>query len=180
MRRGGYGSTVAPSSRSGTLRAYGRPFVADRTFWLALGVAVVVGLLAVLALLMVLALPRTDGGWAWTVVLGLLSTWIAFVVLSIGLASARGAAAGAAEAESTRADRYERHGRRAGRAVGTGLAAMTGRRPRRDDGRDPSPPDPAPPTDTATRRRTDVDRGANSLGRMVGRRLAEHRRRMED
>ena len=162
-------------------------------FWIALGLAVVVGALCVVALLMLLAVPRTDAGWAWLVALGLLSVWVAFAVLSIGLNTVRGAEKGAAQAEAARGDRYEEHGRRAGRVVGKGLAAMTGRSSERAE---PSA-DPAAPTSSAAsnasgatsddapdgtsdRTRTDLDRGANSIGRMVGRRLAERRANREE
>lgn len=190
--RGGYGSSVAPSSRSrsGTLRAYGPPFWADRMFWIALALAVGVGSLLVVVLLMLLAVPRTTIGWVWTIGLGLVTAWIALTVLSIGLHTARGAEQGMAEADSARGERYEEHGRRAGRVVGRGLAAVTGRS---STGSTVST-DPAVAADGATaddehpgsddaptsRTRTDLDRGANSLGRMVGRRLAERRDRTEE
>lgn len=172
---------MAPSSRSGTLRAYGPPFWSDRMFWIALAIAIGVGLLAVVVLLMLLAIPRTGAGWAWTIFLGLLATWIGFAGLSIGLNTARGMERGVAEADSARGDRYEKHGRRAGRVIGKGLATMTGRGTMPDDGGGAGEREGAEAaTDDAPRERTDIDRGANSLGRMVGRRLAERRARTEE
>ena len=168
---------MAPSPRSGTLRAYGPPFWSDRMFWIALALALGVGLVAVVVLLMLLAIPRTGAGWAWTIGLGLLATWIGFAAVSIGLNSARGLEQGVAEADSARGARYEEHGRRAGRAVGRGLAAVTGRATTPEPDR--ATIDTGDTVHDAPRRRTDLDRGANSLGRMVGRRLAE-RRRTED
>jgi hypothetical protein len=160
---------VAPSSRSrekrsSTLRAYGPPFWRDLMFWIAIGLSLFVGVLIVVALFMLLSTPRTDAGWAWTMGLFVIGVWIGFVVLSLGLNTARGLERGAEEAEAIRGDRFEAHGRKAGKVVGTGLAKVTGR----------SKPQPATANDhkeTGTEPKPTIDDAARSLGMMVGRRL---------
>lgn len=160
---------MAPSSRSrekrsSTLRAYGPPFWRDLMFWIAIGLSLFVGVLIVVALFMLLSTPRTDAGWAWTMGLFVIGVWIGFVVLSLGLNTARGLERGAEEAEAIRGDRFEAHGRKAGKVVGTGLAKVTGR----------SKPQPATANDhkeTGTEPKPTIDDAARSLGMMVGRRL---------
>ena len=158
---------MAPSSRSrqkrsSTLRAYGPPFWRDVMFWIAAGLALFVGVLVVIVLFMLLSTPRTDAGWAWTIGLFLLSVWSGFVILSLGLNTARGIERGAKDADSARGDRFEAHGRKAGKVVGTGLAKVTGRTTSQsattaaDSARD----EPKPTLNDAAR----------SLGMMVGRR----------
>ncbi|CAB4333701.1 MAG: hypothetical protein F2947_03755 [Actinobacteria bacterium] len=160
---------MAPSSRSrekrsSTLRAYGPPFWRDLMFWIAIGLSLFVGVLIVVALFMLLSTPRTDAGWAWTMGLFVIGVWIGFVVLSLGLNTARGLERGAEEAEAIRGDRFEAHGRKAGKVIGTGLAKVTGR----------SKPQPATANDhkeTGTEPKPTIDDAARSLGMMVGRRL---------
>jgi len=142
-------------------------------FWIASALAVVVGAIVLAALLMLLGPPRTDGGRLWTAALTMLGVGIGFMVLSIGLATGRGVEDGIAQADSARADRYEAHGRRAGRAVGEGLARVTGRSrthaasASQDDTRMPAAEAPRPSLDDAAR----------SVGMMVGRRLRDRRNR---
>jgi hypothetical protein len=146
------------------LRAYGPPFWRDLMFWIAIGLSLFVGVLIVVALFMLLSTPRTDAGWAWTMGLFVIGVWIGFVVLSLGLNTARGLERGAEEAEAIRGDRFEAHGRKAGKVVGTGLAKVTGR----------SKPQPATANDhkeTGTEPKPTIDDAARSLGMMVGRRL---------
>lgn len=160
---------MAPSSRSrkkrsSTLRAYGTPFWRDLMFWIATGLSLLVGALIVVALFMLLSTPRTDAGWAWTIGLFVIGVWIGFVILSLGLNTARGLERGAEQAEAERGDRFEAHGRKAGKVVGTGLAKVTGR----------SKPQPATANDhkeTGTEPKPTIDDAARSLGMMVGRRL---------
>ena len=86
---------MAPSSRSrkkrsSTLRAYGPPFWRDVMFWIAVGLSLLIGVLVVVVLFMLLSTPRTGNGWAWTIALFAISVWIGFVLLSLGLNTARG------------------------------------------------------------------------------------------
>ena len=173
---------MAPSSRShtkrtSTLRAYGPPFWRDRMFWIAAALSVGIGALLVIVLFMLLSTPRSTFGWAWTVGAFLIGTWIGFVVLSLGLNTARGVQGGAQEADAARGDRLEAHGRKAGKVVGSGLAKVTGR----------SQPTPAssessPASDTigsessesdpqTSASKPSFDDAARSVGMMVGRRL---------
>jgi hypothetical protein len=158
-------------------------------FWIATVLSLAVGALVITMLLMILAGPRTTGGWAWTVGLGLLGAWIGFVALSIGLNTSRGFERGASEADRGRGDRFEAHGRSAGRVVGRGLAAVTGRTRRSQDvtsdggaappTQDPTPPtgDPMPTPSSSPTPPITVDRSARVLGQMVGRRMVERRDR---
>ena len=173
---------MAPSSRShtkrtSTLRAYGPPFWRDRMFWIAAALSVGIGALLVIVLFILLSTPRSAFGWAWTVGTFLIGTWIGFVVLSLGLNTARGVQGGAQEADAARGDRLEAHGRKAGKVVGNGLAKVTGR----------SQPAPASSETSAESKTTGsassdsdsqasppkptLDDAARSIGMMVGRRL---------
>ena len=165
---------MAPSSRSrtkrsNTLRAYRPPFWRDVMFWIATGLSLLVGVVIVVALFMLLSTPRTDAGWAWTLGLFVLGIWIGFVILSLGLNTARGIDRGTKEADAARGDRFEEQGRKAGKVVGSGLAKVTGRSKTAPVSTDqehsaagePQPSEPKPTLDDAAR----------SLGMMVGRRL---------
>ncbi|MBJ7308223.1 MAG: hypothetical protein JHC63_10245 [Acidimicrobiia bacterium] len=152
------------TKRSSTLRAYGSPFWRDVMFWVATGLSLLVGVVIVVALFMLLSTPRTDAGWAWTIGLFVLGIWIGFVIVSLGLNTARGIDRGAKEADAARGDRFEEQGRKAGKVIGTGLAKVTGR----------SKPQPATANDdnnTAAESKPTVDDAVRSLGMMVGRRL---------
>lgn len=162
---------MAPSSRprkkrSSTLRAYGPPFWRDLMFWIAAGLSLLIGVLLVVVLFMLLSTPRTNAGLAWTIGIFVLSSWIGFVVLSLGLNTARGIDRGVKEADAARGDRFEARGRKAGKVVGSGLAKVTGR----------SKDQPLPSTDanaeaTSSAPKPTIDDAARSLGMMVGRRL---------
>jgi len=123
---------VAPSSRShtkrtSTLRTYGPPFWRDLMFWIAAALSVGIGAVIVVVLFMLLSTPRTASGWAWTGGLFVIGIWIGFIILSLGLNTARGIQRGTQEADAARGDRLEAHGRNAGKVVGSGLAKVTGR-----------------------------------------------------
>jgi len=96
-------------------------------FWIAAGLSLLIGILIVIVLFMLLSTPRTDKGWAWTIGFFVVGTWIGFVILSLGLNTARGIDRGAKEADAARGDRFEEQGRKAGKVVGSGLAKVTGR-----------------------------------------------------
>lgn len=164
---------MAPSSRprqkrSSTLRAYGPPFWRDVMFWIAAGLSLVVGVLIVVVLFMLLSTPRTDAGWAWTLGLFVVGVWIGFVVLSLGLNTARGVERGAKEADAARGDRFEAHGRKAGKVVGTGLAKVTGRSKQPDTASSET-------RETTSEPKPTLDDAARSLGMMVGRRLGSRK-----
>lgn len=160
---------MAPSSRSrqkrsSTLRAYGPPFWRDLMFWIAAGLSLLIGVLLVVALFMLLSTPRTNAGLVWTIAIFVLGSWMGFVVLSLGLNTARGIDRGAKEADAARGDRFEAGGRKAGKVVGSGLAKVTGR----------SKDQPNTSTDAeaiASEPKPTIDDAARSLGMMVGRRL---------
>jgi len=146
------------------LRAYRPPFWRDVMFWIATGMSLLVGVLIVVALFMLLSTPKTDAGWAWTIGLFVIGVWIGFVILSLGLNTARGIDRGAKEADAARGDRFEKHGRKAGKVVGTGLAKVTGRSK-------PQPVTANDPKETTAESKPTIDDAARSLGMMVGRRL---------
>ena len=142
-------------------------------FWIAAGLSLLIGILIVIVLFMLLSTPRTDKGWAWTIGFFVVGTWIGFVILSLGLNTARGIDRGAKEADAARGDRFEEQGRKAGKVVGSGLAKVTGRSKtapvstdQEHSGADePQSSEPKPTLDDAAR----------SLGMMVGRRLGSRK-----
>ena len=133
-------------------------------FWVATGLSLLVGVVIVVALFMLLSTPRTDAGWAWTIGLFVIGMWIGFVILSLGLTTARSLERGAEDAEAIRGDRFEAQGRKAGKIVGTGLAKVTGRSK-------PQPVTANDPKETTAESKPTIDDAARSLGMMVGRRL---------
>lgn len=152
------------------MRAYGPPFWRDVLFWIAVGLSLLIGILIVIVSFMLLGTPRTDAGWAWTIGSFVVGAWIGFVILSLGLNTARGIDRGAHEADASRGDRFEEHGRKAGRVVGRGLARATGRSrtgPISSEEEHSSASEPKPTLDDAAR----------SLGMMVGRRLGTRKDR---
>jgi len=169
---------VAPSSRSrtkrsSTLRAYGPPFWRDVMFWIVAGVSLLIGVLVVVVLFMLLSTPRTDNGWAWTIALFAISVWIGFVILSLGLNTARGIDRGVKEANTARGDRFEEQGRKAGKVVGSGIAKVTGRSktaPVSTEQEHPAANEPQTSEPKPT-----LDDAARSLGMMVGRRLGSRK-----
>ena len=165
---------MAPSSRSrkkrsSTLRAYGPPFWRDVMFWIAVGLSLLIGVLVVVVLFMLLSTPRTGNGWAWTIALFAISVWIGFVLLSLGLNTARGIDRGTKEAEAARGDRFEEQGRKAGKVVGSGLAKVTGRSKTAPVSTDQEHSGAGEPQSSEPK--PTLDDAARSLGMMVGRRL---------
>ena len=142
-------------------------------FWIAAGLSLLIGILIVIVMFMLLSTPRTDKGWAWTIGFFVVGTWIGFVILSLGLNTARGIDRGAKEADAARGDRFEEQGRKAGKVVGSGLAKVTGRskttpvstEQEHSAASEPQSSEPKPTLDDAAR----------SLGMMVGRRLGSRK-----
>lgn len=142
-------------------------------FWIAAGLSLLIGILIVIVLFMLLSTPRTDNGWAWTIALFAISVWIGFIILSLGLNTARGIDRGTKQADAARGDRFEEHGRKAGKVVGSGLAKVTGRSTttpvssakEHSAASEPQSSEPKPTLDDAAR----------SLGMMVGRRLGDRK-----
>ncbi|CAB4544866.1 unannotated protein [freshwater metagenome] len=142
-------------------------------FWIAAGLSLLIGILIVIVMFMLLSTPRTDKGWAWTIGFFVVGTWIGFVILSLGLNTARGVDRGAKEADAARGDRFEEQGRKAGKVVGSGLAKVTGRskttpvstEQEHSAANEPQSTEPKPTLDDAAR----------SLGMMVGRRLGSRK-----
>jgi len=175
---------VAPLSRSqskpqrsGTLRGFGPTFWRDAMFWITAAIALAVGAIVVTVLFMMLSTPRTSAGWIWTLALFILGSWCGFIVLSLGLNTARGVQRGTQEADSARGDRLEAHGRKAGKVVGNGLAKVTGRSKSAPTSSKPSPasdttgsesPESDPQESTS---KPTFDDAARSIGMMVGRRI---------
>lgn len=170
-------SSRSRSKRSGTLRSYAPPFWRDVMFWIATGLSVAIGVVIVIVLFMLLGLPRSNSGWVWTAGIFLLGSWIGFVVLSLGLNTARGVQRGALEADSARGDRYEAHGRKAGKVVGTGLAKVTGRsKPTSPSSNSSDESDAASAASSETQPqeippKPSLDDAARSIGMMIGRRI---------
>jgi hypothetical protein len=142
-------------------------------FWIAAGLSLLIGILIVIVMFMLLSTPRTEKGWAWTIGFFVVGTWIGFVILSLGLNTARGVDRGAKEADAARGDRFEEQGRKAGKVVGSGLAKVTGRskttpvstEQEHSAANEPQSTEPKPTLDDAAR----------SLGMMVGRRLGSRK-----
>lgn len=142
-------------------------------FWIAAGLSLLIGILIVIVMFMLLSTPRTDKGWAWTIGFFVVGTWIGFVILSLGLNTARGIDRGAKEADAARGDRFEEQGRKAGKVVGSGLAKVTGRskttpvstQQEHSAASEPQSTEPKPTLDDAAR----------SLGMMVGRRIGNRK-----
>lgn len=142
-------------------------------FWIAAGLSLLIGILIVIVMFMLLSTPRTDKGWAWTIGFFVVGTWIGFVILSLGLNTARGIDRGAKEADAARGDRFEEQGRKAGKVVASGLAKVIGRsktapvstEQEYSPANEPQSTEPKPTLDDAAR----------SLGMMVGRRLGSRK-----
>lgn len=147
-------------------------------FWIAAGLSIVIGVSIVIVSFMVLSTPGTSTGWVWTAGFFLIGTWMGFVVLSLGLNTARGMQRGVDEADAARGDRLEAQGRKAGKVVGTGLAKVTGRsKPSATtsastDSPDATAPDSIDSNPPNSESKPSFDDAARSIGMMVGRRLA--------
>ena len=142
-------------------------------FWIAAGLSLLIGVLIVIVLFMLLSTPRTDKGWVWTISLFTIGVWIGFVILSLGLNTARGIDRGAKVADAARGDRFVEQGRKAGKVVGSGLAKVTGRSktaPVSTEQEHPAANEPQPSEPKPT-----LDDAARSLGMMVGRRLGSRK-----
>jgi hypothetical protein len=155
------------------LRAYGPPFWRDLMFWIAAGLSLLIGILIVIVLFMLLSTPRTDKGWAWTIGFFVVGTWIGFVILSLGLNTARGIDRGAKEADAARGDRFEEQGRKAGKVVGSGLAKVTGRS--KTTPVSTQQEHPIANESQSSEPKPTLDDAARSLGMMVGRRLGSRK-----
>lgn len=142
-------------------------------FWIAAGLSLLIGILIVIVLFMLLSTPRTDKGWAWTIGFFVVGTWIGFVILSLGLNTARGIDRGAKEADAARGDRFEEQGRKAGKVVGSGLAKAIGRSKTTPVSTEQE--HPAANESQSTEPKPTLDDAARSLGMMVGRRLGSRK-----
>jgi len=131
-------------------------------FWIAAGLSLLIGILIVIVLFMLLSTPRTDKGWAWTIGFFVVGTWIGFVILSLGLNTARGIDRGAKEADAARGDRFEEQGRKAG---GRSKTTPVSTEQKHSAASEPQSSEPKPTLDDAAR----------SLGMMVGRRLGSRK-----
>lgn len=148
-------------------------------FWIAAALSVGIGAVIVVVLFMLLSTPRTASGWAWTGGLFVIGIWIGFVILSLGLNTARGIQRGTQEADAARGDRLEAHGRNAGKVVGSGLAKVTGRSKPVPTSADSSAESAESETTGSASSNSDsqesptkptLDDAARSIGMMVGRR----------
>jgi hypothetical protein len=142
-------------------------------FWIAAGLSLLIGILIVIVMFMLLSTPRTDKGWAWTIGFFVVGTWIGFVILSLGLNTARGIDRGAKEADAARGDRFEEQGRKAGKAVGSGIAKVTGRS--KTAPVSTAQEHPAANEPQSSESKPTLDDAARSLGMMVGRRLGSRK-----
>ncbi|MBU6329413.1 MAG: hypothetical protein KGR18_05610 [Acidobacteria bacterium] len=156
---------------------------------LIVAISALVGALAVGLLVMLTGVPTSTGGWVWTAAAFALGFLIARVCLSLGLNTSTALDEGMRQAaQESRGDAYEATGRKAGAVVGKGLSKVA-----RIGAPKPSPARPAPTTPAASgdaagagegsgagsgaSAEVTVDRAARVLGSMVGRRVAERRRR---
>jgi hypothetical protein len=142
-------------------------------FWIAAGLSLLIGILIVIVLFMLLSTPRTDKGWAWTTGFFVVGTWIGFVILSLGLNTARGIDRGVKEADAARGDRFEEQGRKAGKVVGSGLAKVTGRSKTTPVSTEQE--HSAANESQSSEPKPTLDDAARSLGMMVGRRLGSRK-----
>lgn len=192
----------APRRRRGVLRHYSHPFWRDRIFWLVAIPSVVVTAAFVGMLMVFTGVPATPLDWLRPGLVGFLVLLLAFRLLGMGVTSTVGFQTGLDTGSAPRSGDLEAKGRAAGAVVGRALQATRGPTqaspaasptpagdvapPGPPPARDLTAPDPADATDPATRptapERPTVtpDRAARVAGAMVGRRLAERRRRTDD
>jgi hypothetical protein len=180
------------------MRHYDRPSWRDRMFWVVAVPSVVATAVVVGLLLLLWGVP--DAGFAWVrlVVVGLIVLNLSFRVLGFSLVTSRHFQRGLGEGSAKRDGDWEDKGRAAGAVVGKAIAstrkATSGTstpssRPRQSD-KTPTPTAESTPTPTASPTPTDtstntpesstkeiVDKAARVVGGMVGRRLAERRRK---
>jgi hypothetical protein len=176
--------------KRGVLRHYDRPLWRDRMFWVValpsvLATAVIVGVL-----LVVWGVPESALGWVRLVVVGLLVVNLGFRLLGFSLVTTRHFQRGVGEGSAKRDGDWEDKGRAAGAVVGKAIAstrkATSGTSnasgsPPPSDKPPAAPSTPAPSTTSASTpepsTKETVDKAARVVGGMVGKRLAERRRK---
>jgi hypothetical protein len=180
------------------LRHYSRPFWRDRMFWLVAIPAAMVTAAFVAVIVALTGVPATPIDWLRPGLVGLIVLLMAFRLLGMGVTSTVGFQEGLNRGSAPRASGAEAKGRAAGAVVGKALRASrrpaaTAAAPAPAPAPDPSPeptvtddPTPQPPRPVPTvpsgpgRPKVSPDKAARVAGAMVGRRLAERRRRPHD
>ncbi|HEY6532056.1 MAG TPA: hypothetical protein VIY72_07115 [Acidimicrobiales bacterium] len=164
-------------TRRGTFAAFRRPVVTDLVFWLAVGLAVLFGLVVSAALLMVLGLPDGVLGWIWPVGAFAASGWLGFKLLAMGINTSRALEPSAEPVDEARAQSLENTGRAAGAVLGKGAAKLVRRKHPPAPVAEPEPePQRAPTAEAEPTPEVTVDKAARVIGSMVGRRLADRKR----
>ena len=194
---------VAPSRarRRGTFSAFRRPFLTDPIFWIAAGIAIVIGVVVSGALIAFGGrMPDSVLSWGVAVLFFVIAGWLSFKLLAMGLNTSR-ALEEAEPANESRAQKLEGTGRAAGATLGKGAARLVkGRskdtsKPAADAAPPATTPAPAPapapaasnppPTPTPApapapaaeeKPEVTVDKAARVLGSMVGKRLADRKK----
>jgi pyruvate/2-oxoglutarate dehydrogenase complex dihydrolipoamide acyltransferase (E2) component len=184
---------VAPSRarRRGTFSAFRRPFLTDPIFWIAAGIAVLIGV-AVSGALIAFGgrMPDSVLSWGVAALFFVIAGWLSFKLLAMGLNTSR-ALEEAEPANETRAQKLEGTGRVAGATLGKGAARLVKGRSKGTPKAAPaaaapapapasatSTPPPAPAPAPAAEEKPDVtvDKAARVLGSMVGKRLADRKK----
>ncbi|MCD9625040.1 hypothetical protein [Rhabdothermincola salaria] len=184
------------------MRHYERPLHRDRLFLLVAASSVLVTVVFVALVVLLTGLPDQPLDWLRPAVLGLLVALLSFRLLGMGVTSSRtfqeglrgtsGEHRGAPGGDAPVPHDFEATGRAAGAVVGQALRATRAARtpsaaPDPGHATEPGSPaettptasaDNAPATPAATPPR--VDATARVAGAMLGRRLAERRRRHEE
>lgn len=135
--------TVAPSRarRRGTFSAFRKPFLTDPIFWIAAGIAIVIGVVVSAALLAFGGrMPDSLLSWGIAVLFFTVAGWLSFKLLAMGLNTSR-ALEDAEPANESRAQKLEGTGRVAGATLGKGAARLV-------KGRSKSTPKAAPAAPT--------------------------------
>jgi hypothetical protein len=184
MARGRDGG--APRRRTrGLLRHYDRPLWRDPMFWVVALPSVVATAVIVPLLLVLWGVPESAFAWVRIVVLGLIVLNLAFRVLGFSLVTTRHFQRGLGEGSAKRDGDWEDKGRAAGAVVGKAIASTrkassgtsaTSSGPPSSDDPLATPSTPAVEKAAPTTKET-VDKAARVAGGMVGRRLAERRRK---
>ena len=192
--------TVAPprTRRRGTLGAFRRPVVTDLVFWIALAMALVLGLAVAAGLVALFGVPDSTLKWAVPLLGGLAGTWIGLKFLAMGINISR-AFQPDDEPATEPGVGLESTGRAAGAVLGKGARALTkGRKPKTPTTpapgapaasspaassptaptapAGPTPSRPSTPAPATPAPDVTVDKAAKVIGSMVGRRLSERRR----
>jgi MFS family permease len=182
---------VAPSRarRRGTFSAFRRPFLTDPIFWIAAGIAIVIGVVVSGALIAFGGrMPDSVLSWGVAVLFFVIAGWLSFKLLAMGLNTSR-ALEEAEPANESRAQKLEGTGRAAGATLGKGAARLVKGRskgtpkapadpaPTAAPAPAPSPtPAPAPAPAAEEKPEVTVDKAARVLGSMVGKRLADRKK----